>query len=85
MYLDIMNIGLFDAVIINATLFMNMMSIDILMSIYLFFISGGISKLFTMVAYDVLLFLLTSRDHKLETKISSAAIMSYLFTRQFVS
>ena len=55
MYLAVVDLRLSNYVIMNATLFTNMMFIDRLMSVYLSFISGGISTLLTMAAGNVLL------------------------------
>ena len=44
-YLAVMNLGLFGIFIMNSTLFKNMMSLNSVMSMYIYFISGSIATL----------------------------------------
>ena len=69
----------------NTTLFTNMMSIDRVISIYLFFLSGGITTLVAIVPGDDPLIVLNFRFHKLGPKISSADIMLSLVSGKYDS
>ena len=84
-YLAVMNSGLFGIVIMNYTLFTNMISIDRVISVYISFISGVIATLVTTSTGDIVLILFPFRYPKLGTNIYSSYMMSSLVTGKFGS
>ena len=85
MYLSVMNLSLCNIIILIASLFANLMSINRGIFIYLSFIPGVINTLVTIDTGDDLIVVLTFRNTNSGPNIYSASMMSSLVTGKFVS